>query len=464
MYLTVGAESTLYDIPLEIKSELMNSLTLKNPAYLSAQKYSPYNRIVNIPKNIYYYRDNEDGSLTIPRGVISVKDFKVKQDERVKDNSVDYPEFKYELRETQRIAYENYMEKREEGKGLFVIPTGKGKSILGIYLAYKLKKKCLVVVHKTDLIESWKNDCKETLGLRPKQIGIIKSKEFRLGRWITLATIQTLSRLSLDQIEELRNYFSMVIVDEVHHCPANTFSIVSTFPAYDRIGLTATKIRNDGLGKVIDFYFGGNCFKFIEKEDDEDIIPFNKVNVNFIKYEGKFLGKNLNYFGVKKFLINSEEYNFLIVKNILKEVSKNKSCLILCSEKKHCKILFEMLSKYISKGKIILFYGDSKNDIKDLKLDVESKKILVTIATYSIAKEGTNVRAWERLFLGMSLKNELDIVQAIGRGRRIFEGKKDLIVYDFYCPYVLFVNRHIHFRLNTYKKYKFNLMNNPLAP
>jgi hypothetical protein len=71
----------------------------------------------------------------------------------------------------------------------------------------------------------------------------------------------------------------MIIVDEFHHSAAKIYEIVNTFPAIYRIVLTATDMRNDGLEKVLNFYFGDECYRYLETENDEDIIAPKDVKI-----------------------------------------------------------------------------------------------------------------------------------------------------------------------------------------
>jgi hypothetical protein len=99
-----------------------------------------------------------------------------------------------------------------------------------------------------------------------------------------------------------------------------------------------------------------------------------------------------------------------------------------------------------------------------MKRKAETKEAIITIATYAIATEGTNVRTWERLFLGMSLGNEKDTIQAIGRGRRTCEGKKELIVYDYRHPGIKGIRGHGAKRDEVYKKLGFTYLNEVNKP
>lgn len=498
MKVELSAEKKVTEFKPEQLSVIIDDLTLPNPLYVQAMKYSGYSTI-EIPKyNEYYTLDKS--TLYVPRGYkIPFENTEV--DNRFSLGDVEYPKLRIQLRDTQKKAVEAYMKGREEGNGVIVLPTGKGKSILGIALSAKLKQRTLVIVHKDDLIDGWKLDCKLALGLRPKQVGLIKGKVFRLGGWITLATIQTLSKLNCVQVNSLKEYFSMIIVDEFHHSAANIYKLINQFPAKDRIGLTATDMRNDGLVDVLTFYFGKVCFRFKEDDNDEDIIAPKDVTVKIktsnivydpppeyvdmdgrkiyqIKRAGKLIPfksltdeekreledekiikrKALAPHDIADSIQTDRDFALMVVKDIKSEYLNGKSCLAFCKEKEHVRLLKNLLiSIGVPESAIQLYYGDSAESKSSMKEKAESGECLVTIATYAIATEGTNVKRWERLFLAMTFNNEKDTIQAVGRGRRKLEGKKDCIIYDYSHPRVKGASSHINTRVRAYKKLGFKI-------
>lgn len=192
------------------KKSIMEDLTLKNPAYVQAKAYGR-GRYTNIPQYLMFYqRVGQD--LIVPRGYNLKFEHKVISDERV-ERKVLYPKFQLQLRTTQKEAYEAWTKNRD--KSMLVLPTGKGKSILGCYMAYATRQRTLVVVQKDDLIDGWMNDFALCFGLKKgEKIGVIKAKKFKIGSQITLATIQTLAKMDEEKKMQLYDKFGMVILDE----------------------------------------------------------------------------------------------------------------------------------------------------------------------------------------------------------------------------------------------------------
>ena len=106
-----------------------------------------------------------------------------------------------------------------------------------------------------------------------------------------------------------------------------------------------------------------------------------------------------------------------------------------------------------------LYYGDAKESKDEMKRKAETKEVLITIATYSIATEGTNVKQWEVAVLVASINNEKNVEQAVGRIRRTKEGKiSPVVVYDYSLPNVYTISRHIYTRMRRYHKLMFKIV------
>lgn len=457
--------------PEEVKV-VKEELTLLNPKYIQAQKFSKYNT-TSIPKYLTYYKTISRDVLSVPRGY--VPSFST-GNEKVIDESLEvtvkYPKFKLELRETQKEAYRHYI--NDPDKGMIILPTGKGKSILGCYLAYRLKQRTLVIVHKDDLVSGWMADSKLCFGEDFKP-GLIKAKNRKVGDQITIATIQTLNRISKEDLDILKNEFGLIIVDEMHHCPSSSFDLLHLFPSAYRVGLTATPERADGLTPLFNFHFGGIAYEYETTEDDKDILPvevnITKLDLKYepiVKYKGvktpishipaKYRPR-IVYHDLENRIILDPEYMNKVTSQVVTEFKKNRSIILFLNQKEHCRAYYDLLKDMgVPEDKMQLYYGDSNVSKEDMKKKAENKEVLITIATYSIATEGTNVKQWEVAFLVASVNNGKNVEQAIGRIRRTKEGKLNtVLVYDYALPNVYILGRHIHTRYDRYKKLHFSV-------
>lgn len=468
--LLISSTKKLYGLDSNQRVSIKQDLTLDNPKYHQALKYSKYSS-TKIPKYLRFYKDTKE-YLEVPRGYDPQIEFDTVEHDVI-DEEVNYPEFKLTLRTTQLQAFESYMQ--DTSKGIIILPTGKGKSILGCYIASQLKQRTLVIVHKDDLVSGWKADAELCFGGEVKT-GLIKARSRKIGDQITIATIQTLNRLSEEELYTLTETFGLIIVDEMHHSPSSSFDLIHNFKGAYRVGLTATPERTDGLTPLFNFHFGGVAYEFETQEHDEDILPVvvNITKMPEVEYEAKVkvngrevpLSKapkngnfRINYHEIDEAVVKHPRYIHKVVNEVILEYNEDRSIIMFFSKKEHCRFYYEYLKERgIPEEEMQLYYGDAKESKDEMKRKAESKEVLITLATYSIATEGTNVKQWEVAFLVSSINNEKNVEQAVGRVRRTKEGKiSPVIVHDYSLPNVSVINRHIYTRTKRYEKLLFKV-------
>lgn len=72
----------------------------------------------------------------------------------------------------------------------------------------------------------------------------------------------------------------MLINDETHRGSSKMYDTVNKyFYSFYRLGTTATYMRNDGLEKVLNFYYGNVCYNGKDEDAKEAIIPNDKVYI-----------------------------------------------------------------------------------------------------------------------------------------------------------------------------------------
>lgn len=481
---------------------IKESLTFDNPAYKQAKRYGR-SKYISIPPYLTYYDEHtvrENGErkkvLSVPIGVDVFKllkesfSFSSVTDER-NDVKVKYPQFLLELRKDQEKAEREYMYEvcvKETPKCLIQLPTGKGKSILALHIAKRLGQRTLILVHKDDLVVGWQKDIELCFGHKI-DVGLIKAKSRKVGNHITIATVQTLSRMGEDELKKFTSEFGLVVQDECHHVGLNIFNIIDKFNSRYKLGLSATPKRSDGLNFVFDLFFGGLCYKHIVTEDDEDICgcevrvidsnfkykPFVNGNqvFNYYDFDPKEVPDEVAYFlenmphedrprvpflTIDNDAVKSPKTKIKVCKKIIEHYKQGHSVIALFTQKEHINLYYRHLCRYIPKDQIMLYYGDSKEKSEDMMRKAEKKEVLVTLATYAKATEGTNVKSWEVEFLVSSLNNAKNVEQATGRVRRRKEGKLDpVIVYDVRYDDCYSLRSHYGTRLSTYKSLKYTI-------
>ncbi|WP_029214665.1 DEAD/DEAH box helicase [Kallotenue papyrolyticum] len=146
----------------------------------------------------------------------------------------------FEPRPYQQAALERWL--AHDGRGVVVLPTGAGKTVVALMAIARLKLRTLIVVPTIELLHQWRAALIERLGVAPRHVGIVGDgrKEWRPITVITYASA-VLPQTALRDI-------GLLICDEAHHLPSPAYATIATRAnAPYRLGLSATPERSDGL-------------------------------------------------------------------------------------------------------------------------------------------------------------------------------------------------------------------------
>jgi len=159
--------------------------------------------------------------------------------------------FTGKLRDYQEDAVKSWL--KNGGRGVIALPTGSGKTVIGVASVTKVRQRTLVIAYTKEQLMQWKDAFLKFTNIPEYSIGLYYSKEKRIAP-ITLATYQT----TYKHVAKLAPYFNHIIIDEVHHLPAEKFKhIAVSMPSKYRLGLSATPYREDGKHVVLFPLMGG---------------------------------------------------------------------------------------------------------------------------------------------------------------------------------------------------------------
>jgi superfamily II DNA or RNA helicase len=154
------------------------------------------------------------------------------------------PHFQLTPRPYQEEAVEAWL--RNEGRGVIVLPTGAGKTVVALMIAARLGVRTLVVAPTIDLLQQWRNGLAERLGYPLDEVGIVGGGK-RTIRDLTVITYD-----SAAMPHRRLDGFGLLIVDEVHHLPARAYrTIAAKVNAPFRLGLSATPERSDDGHEIL---------------------------------------------------------------------------------------------------------------------------------------------------------------------------------------------------------------------
>ena len=159
-------------------------------------------------------------------------------------------ELKVTLRPYQEEAVNAWLKNR---KGIIALPTGAGKTVIALAIIAKLREKTLIVTYTKDQMMQWREMLLKYTTITLDKIGLYYGDVKKLAP-ITITTYQT----AYKHINRLSPFFSLLVIDEVHHLPAEKFRYIAfnSF-ALHRLGLSATVIREDGKHEELFPLMGG---------------------------------------------------------------------------------------------------------------------------------------------------------------------------------------------------------------
>ncbi|MGC9071773.1 MAG: DEAD/DEAH box helicase [Acidilobus sp.] len=162
--------------------------------------------------------------------------------------------FRGELRPYQKEAVEAW--EKNQGRGVIVLPTGAGKTVVAIAALSRLNVRALIVVYTKEHVKQW-HDAVVRFTDASGLLGTFYGDEKNLS-YITITTYQTAWRY----VDLIAPRFSLLIVDEAHHLPADKFKTIATqMPAPYRMALSATAVREDGKHEEIFPLVGGIVYQ-----------------------------------------------------------------------------------------------------------------------------------------------------------------------------------------------------------
>ena len=441
----------------------------KNPEFYKAQamRLSTFNK----PRIISCADETKD-YICLPRGCERdlknlLDDVKVKSTWVEKTNAgceIDVT-FNGALREEQPFAVANLL---AYNNGVLCGTTAFGKTVAAIKIIAERKVNTLILVNKVSLVNQWKERLSEFLTVS-EQIKI-KSKrnsksadifgQFGGGKQIRngiidIAIMQSLSRMG--EVKDFVKDYGMVIVDECHHVPAFSFeSILKNVSAKYVYGLTATPTRKDGHHPIIFMHCGpvryrDDAKKQAEKRPfDHYIVPrFTPFRIHSLAEKEE---KEWTIQELYAEIVKNEIRNQLIADDVVECHQKGKNCIVLTERVEHVKILTEMLKDKIPDTISVTGGMGNKSTRETMQKITESSKDkpLTLVATGRFIGEGFDEPRLDTLFLAMPISWKGTLQQYAGRLHRLFEGKKEALIFDYIDIHVRMFERMYNRRLSGY--------------
>lgn len=440
--------------------KIASDLTVKPEAYVgTAETYKLY----KMGKEYAYLpRHYAINNFVVDNHVKNVDRTKMCGGDRIKCNMTEpFKSLSNEQKETYPYIIKAF---KQYSSAILKLPCGHGKTVLSIYLAHKIRRKTLIVVHTLNLLDQWADEIKKYTDAR---VGFIHGNRFDIDCDFIITTIHNVIGHGREpKWQEGYSRIGISFVDEVHHTSASEFcKALKILNTWYMLGLTATPNKGERMkiNHVFKQFLGPivppeNVIDFSEKQND--------VQVHIIKYSIpadnpeldqqlmiEFAGKPNTAQMVSNISINDKRNDFLTklieeLLNIPEEIEESEQRKILLVSDRICMLKYIhtcLTLKNIDAG---LFIGGMKTNDRE-----KSKQKRIILGTYGVCEEGLNIRDLNTLIIATPRR---ECEQMIGRVLRR-EHKIPVIIVDIWDMFSkTFINQG-RARQRYYRKKKYDI-------
>ena len=389
--------------------------------------------LYNTPKYLKGYEESSE-FLKLPRG-LKEKLFEYLNYNLVKYKIIDNRVF--EKIETKRILFTLRAEQEDAIKEILkydssicVAPPGFGKTLIGAKIFEQRAVKTLIIVNKNMLLDQWISRFVDYFGYKKSDIGFLGKSQNRLNGNIDIATMQ-----SLNNIPELVENYTQVIVDECHHIPALTFEqIVKNFKGKNILGLSATPNRKDELDPILYQQLGNISYEYKK--------PKTHTN-RLLVIKTEFTSSADNYAAIINELVSNEDRNRQIVKTIKENIDRK--ILLLSDRIEHLNLLENILKE--ENIDFVSVHG-SQNKKEQVENMQKVKTSSLILATSSFFGEGIDFPHLNTIIFATPISFYGRLIQYLGR---IGRGNQECLAIDFLDSKNAMLNSTYKKRLEGYK-------------
>ena len=390
---------------------------------------------------LFTYEINEEKNLySVPSNSYKKLDFQEYEDLRNFEDHTKELTFNGTLRPEQQVMVDEFFAINDRVRsGLFQAPCGWGKTYVACNLITRANKKTLILVHTKLLFRQWIEEL--TNQIPDIEIGSIGDGLFSIGE-ITVGIYKSV----LNNIENIHDNFSLLIVDEAHLCPADMFSqAVNSINCRAKIAITATPKRKDGKHVFLDDYF--TSFKSFAK--DPRILLDPRVEIISTDIPFMVIDPKRDWSRQINKLSKNSEYVKLIAKTAIEKIANGRCPLILADRLD----MLKELNKLIPTSALMI--GSTKEEERKETLENVGTKYKCVLST-KLFDEGISCHRLDTLFLTCPSNNPIKLEQRVGRIIREHEDKQRPLIIDFWLKGPI-VGKQQKNRYEWYKRQNYDL-------
>ncbi len=439
-------------LPSAMLNRLLRLAAFQNPEFYKAQAM----RLSTFGKpRVIACGDDMVHHIALPRGCMTdletlLQTHLIKpaiRDERYAGTRIE-AEFRGQLRSLQEEAVSKISVHDE---GILCAPTAFGKTAVAAWLIAARKVNTLILVHRQQLLDQWRERLAMFLDLPANAIGQIGGGKSDRTGVVDVAVIQSLHRK--EEVKDFVAEYGQVIVDECHHISAFTFEqVMKQVKAKYVVGLTATPTRKDGHHPIIYMQCGPIRFNLSARAMTE-ITPFeHRVIPRVTDFRMRPDLTDLTIQDTYAALVDDAARNEMIATDLVRSLELGRSPLLLTGRTEHLKFFAAKLEGVV-KHAFVLKGGMGKKQrkaIAEALASVPEGEPRAILATGSYIGEGFDDARLDTLFLAMPISWKGTLQQYVGRLHRLHDNKRVVQVYDYIDANVPMLARMYERRLTGY--------------
>ena len=318
--------------------------------------------------------------------------------------------------------------------GVLAATTAFGKTVVGARMIAARGLNTLVLVHRRQLVDQWRERLKTFLSIDSTSIGTVGGGKRKPSGRIDIALIQSLVRNG--EVSDLVGDYGHLIVDECHHLSAVSFELVARrSKARYVLGLSATVARKDGHHPIIFMQCGPIRYRVDAKSQAATRSFSHKVTIREtgFRLEPDLEGQSrLQITALYAALAQDEKRNDHIFDDVLTSLEARRRPVILTERRDHLDYLRARLQRF-TKNLVVLYGGMSATERREAeeRLKRPDNEERLVLATGRYLGEGFDDASLDTLFLTMPISWRGTLAQYVGRLHREHHAKREVIVYDY---------------------------------
>ena len=343
------------------------------------------------------------------------------------------------LRPYQQEAIDAVLDSRRSGvrRMLICLPTGAGKTVIFSHLAQLARRPVLVLAHREELLSQAREKLQQALqgtAVVALERGTERGSQVGNAK-VLVCSIRSLHEQRLAEVIRGKD-FGLVIYDECHHAAAeDNLRVLRQLGVFEPefsgtlLGFTATTARGDGQG--LDHVFE----RIVYRRSLPDLIEAG--------YLARLRGYRISTAADLTRLspgggdfrddelasaVDIEERNALVARSI-QELARDRRTIAFCVTVNHARNLSHSLNALGLPAGIV--HGALPSEQRARALADFRAGVTQVLCNVAVLTEGFDDPEVSCIAMARPTRSEGLYAQCVGRGTRLYPGKKDCLILDF---------------------------------